>query len=154
VPVIPHTWSDSFYTFGQQAGNVAQIVIINTPRTLNNVLLSVGAVVNEHGPVALKHLSNILDELETKHIPNIINEADKIAQEALTVYIPGALKKFEQVKDNELPKLTKWVKDHPVEVAGAVTSGAVAMFPELIAITVLWGIGFGGLGPVGGKSTA
>ena len=110
-------------------------------------------VVNEHGPVALEHLNNIATELKTKHISKLMNEADKFAQDALTVHIPKAREKLEQAKEEGVPIVVQWVKDHPGETVAIAGAGYVAAFPVLVTAPMLWGLGFGGLGPVGGKFT-
>jgi len=150
---MPATWSDKFFIFGQQAGDIAQIVIDNTPQTLSNACQNVGNVVSHHGPIALEHLNNIVTELNTNHIPRVMNGVDIFAQEALEIYIPKACEKLKQAKDDGLPKLTQWAHDHPGEVVGVVASGIVSVLPELVTGPLLWAAGFGGLGPVGGEST-
>jgi len=151
TPVTPPTFSEKLFSFGQQASDFAQSVVSNTPQTLNSVRQNIEQVVNEHGPVALEHLNNIVTELQTNHIPRVMNEADKFAQKALTIHIPQACEKLKQAKTENLPKLTRWVKDHRAETAGVVASGAVSILPELVTGPLLWAAGFRGLGPVGGE---
>jgi len=153
VAVVPLTWSESVFIFGQQAGDIAQSVISSTPQTLSNAWQNVGKVVDEHGRIAFEHLNNIVTELNTNHIPRVMNGVDSFAQEALTVYIPKTFEKLGQVKDEPL-KVVQWLTNHPVEAAGTFVSGAVGLCPVLITGPVLWAAGFGGLGPVGGESTA